>query len=237
MTSTPASPFDQSNAPGGQECLPEPLPSDPFPLFRMWWNEAHLKKVQPNPNAMTVATLDADGRIGARILLCKEVNDAAGYLVFYTNYTSRKGLALGANARAALVFHWDTLDRQVRVEGSITRSPAEESDAYFATRPWQSRIGAWASDQSKPIGSRAAMQDKIAQTMRRFGIDPANPQGEGVLIPRPPHWGGFRVWAQSIELWAAATGRLHERAAWTRTLSPGPQGFEGGPWRATRLQP
>lgn len=240
--------FDRSNAMagGGGEHLPDPLPADPMPLFRAWWDEAHAKQVQPNPNAMTLATVDADGRVSARIVLCKAFNTVEGVFVFYTNYTGRKAVAIedGASGplgkgRVALVFHWDNLDRQVRVEGVAVRSPAEESDAYFATRPWQSRIGAWASDQSRPIESPGAMLTKLAETMKRFGLDPFNPPREGasVSIPRPPHWGGYRVWADRIELWAAGAGRLHDRAVWSRALVREGASLRAGAWSATRLQP
>lgn len=231
--------FDQANHGRDGDWLPEPLPAEPLTLFRSWWDEAHAKRVQPNPNAMTLATVDPDGRIGARIVLCKAVNLSEGFFVFYTNYTGRKGVALEAGSRAALVFHWDDLDRQVRVEGVVTRSPEAESDAYFASRPWQSRVGAWASDQSRPIESRPAMQAKLAEVMRRFGIDPERPPADaaGLDIPRPPHWGGYRVWADRVELWAAGPGRVHERAAWTRTLAASAEGYRGGLWVSTRLQP
>jgi pyridoxamine 5'-phosphate oxidase len=232
-------PFDQTDAAAAGEFLPEPLPADPFGLLKAWWDEAHSKRVQPNPNAMTLATVDPDGRIGARTVLCKAINITDGFFVFYTNYSGRKGVALDAGSRAALVFHWDDLDRQVRVEGLVVRSPDEESDAYFASRPWQSRIGAWASDQSRPVASRAAMQDKLAAAMRRFGLDPDRPPetGANVNIPRPRHWGGYRIWAERLELWAAGPGRLHERAEWKRTLAQANAGFQGGPWSSTRLQP
>lgn len=231
--------LDQSERNESGEHLPEPLPADPFGIFRAWWDEAHQKKVQPNPNAMTLATVDPDGRVSARIVLCKAFNMAEGIFVFYTNYTGRKGVAIEAGSRAALVFHWDDLDRQVRVEGRVTRSPAAESDAYFASRPWQSRVGAWASDQSRPIESQGAMLAKLVDTMIRFGLDPLNPPAEGaaVNIPRPPHWGGYRVWADRVELWAAGAGRLHDRAIWTRTLSEAGGGFRGSAWSSTRLQP
>ncbi len=180
---------------------------------------------------MTLAVATASGELSARIVLCKQLEPAAGSLVFFTNYHSRKGRALEENPRAAAVFHWDTLDRQIRLEGGIARVSAAESDAYFATRPWESRIGAWASQQSQPIPSRDAFVEQIRGVMARFGIDPQNPPaaGDDIHIPRPPHWGGYRLTAQHVELWCSAPGRLHDRAVWKR--SP-----DGG-WTATRLQP
>src|SRR6185369_596063 len=160
-------------------------------------------------------------------------------IVFYTNYRGRKARDLDAHPFAAAVFHWDDLDKQVRIEGPITKSPPAESDAYFASRPLLSRIGAWVSDQSEPIASRAALEAKLDATLRRFNIDPANMPGptERIHIPRPEHWGGYRLHAQRIELWCAGAGRLHDRAAWTRTLTPQGATFAATPWQGTRLQP
>lgn len=227
------SPFDQSDSVsiGAEAHLPEPLPSDPFLFFKGWFDEAVQGRVSPNPNAFSLATIDPDGRPSSRIVLCKQMDPAAGHIVFYTNYDGRKGRALRAHPFAAAVFHWDTLDRQARLEGPVTPSPASESDAYFQSRPWISRIGAWASAQGEPIPSRGALKERVDQTMRRFGIDPARPPARdaAVEIPRPPNWGGFRLLADRIELWVGATGRLHDRAAWKRSGS--------SPWVATRLQP
>lgn len=223
--------------------LPDPLPTDPFPLFTQWFEEARQQRVQPNPDAMTLATVDPDGSPSARIVLCKAIHPDPGFVVFYTNYRSRKGDALERNPRAALVLHWDTLDRQVRIEGPVTRSPAAESDAYFRSRPWFSRIGAWASDQSKPAESPDTLTDSVIETLERFGINPLDlPETDADIdIPRPPHWGGYRVWAQRIELWVGATARLHDRAAWVRSLEPTDTQTPGyrpaGEWTATRLYP
>lgn len=236
-----AAPFDQADSLAGDDHLPDALPTDPMPLFKAWFDEAAAKKVQPNPNAMTVATVDPDGKIGARILLCKEVDVATGSIVFFTNYTGRKSVAIDAGSRAAVVFHWDVLDKQVRIEGPVVRVPGAESDAYFASRPWESRVGAWSSDQSKPVGSRAEMRAKVEAAMRKFGIDPARPPSGAdaakIVIPRPPHWGGYRVWAERMELWISGVGRVHDRAAWTRGLTRSGDGYRGGTWGATRLQP
>lgn len=233
--------FDQSEVGGvGEgEQLPEPLPADPFPLVAEWYAEAQRRKLQPNPNAMALATVDGDGRPSVRIVLCKGLDPKHGSLVFFTNYQSRKGASLDARPGAAVVFHWDALDRQVRIEGSVARVSAEESDAYFATRSWESRIGAWSSDQSKPIASRAAMRARVEETMGRFGLDPDHPPapGSSVTIPRPPHWGGYRLLADRVELWASGKGRLHDRAAWDRSVTGSGSDAECGPWRSTRIQP
>jgi pyridoxamine 5'-phosphate oxidase len=244
---SPAPAFDQSDlqqSPPPPERLPEVLPADPLPLLKAWFDEAVARRVQPNPSAMTLATIDPDGRLSARIVLCKEIHVTEGYVVFYTNYTSRKGLE--TNPAVALVMHWDALERQVRIQGVAMRSPEAENDAYFATRPWASRIGAWASEQSCPLGSRAEMFERVNQTMRRFGLDPDNPPPDEALvaIPRPPHWGGYRVYIERLELWTAGAGRVHDRAVWERPppLQPaGPARYtvaEGGVWSAPkRLQP
>lgn len=223
---------------GEGESLPDHLPKSPVPLFHAWFDDAHRRRVQPNPNAMTLATVDPDGRPSARIVLCKSIHEDPGFLVFYTNYEGRKGRALAANPRAAVVFHWDDLDRQVRVEGPVTRSPADESDDYFQSRRWESRVGAWASAQSEPIASRDALIAKVRRTAGELGVDLAGAvAGQPVEVARPPNWGGYRLWFERVELWCSGIGRVHDRAAWTRTLTPAGEGFKGGPWSSTRLQP
>lgn len=232
----PPSNADQSDAFAIGQQLPETLPENPFGLFKEWWDEAHAQRVQPNPHAMCLATIDQDGTPSARMVLCKGMNldPAAGYLVFYTNRTSRKGVALEANPKAALLFHWDDLDRQVRFEGRIVRSPDSESDAYFASRPLESRIGAWCSDQSKPIESRDALLGKVAMTIMQLGVQIDD---DKAVVPRPKHWGGYRVWISAAELWVGGPGRVHDRARWERTLTPNGDGFIPAPFSATRLQP
>jgi pyridoxamine 5'-phosphate oxidase len=151
-----------------------------------------------------------------------------GYVVFFTNYDSRKGAELAANPRAAAVLHWDALGRQVRLEGPIERSPPAESDEYFASRALDSRIGAWASLQSQPLDSRTTLLKRVAAEAARFGTK----------VPRPPHWGGYRLWPEVLELWIEGSFRVHDRARWNRELEPaGDVGFEPGPWQATRIYP
>jgi pyridoxamine 5'-phosphate oxidase len=226
--------------PWHREHLPDPLPPEPLELAASWLAEATRKKVQPNPNSMVLATTDASGQPSARVVLCKEIFPRPGYLTFYTNYQSRKGRALHDNPRAAIVLHWDVLHRQVRVEGRITQMSAAESDAYFATRNWQSRLGAWASQQSEPIASRTELLGKVAKAALRLALPvPADEQQQdpGLHIARPPHWGGYRLWADAVELWVEGSARIHDRARWQRTLSARADGFDGDPWSVTRLQP
>jgi pyridoxamine 5'-phosphate oxidase len=224
------------------ELLPDPLPSEPLVVLNQWMAQSWQQRLQPNPNARVLATTDPDGHPSARVVLCKEIVAQPGYLVFFTNYLSRKGRQLARNPRAAAVIHWDALHRQVRVEGPVVQAPAAASDAYFASRPWQSRVGAWASEQSAPIASREAMRKAVTSTAERFGVpDPTQAAAEGsteIQIPRPPHWGGYHLWADSVELWVEGEARIHDRARWTRELTPQADGFfSAGPWSATRLQP
>jgi len=216
------------------EVLPEPLPAEPLTIAAEWLARAWQERHQPNPNAMVLATTGPDGAPSARVVLCKDIVPRPGYVVFYTNYLSRKGRELGANPRAAIVMHWDHLRRQVRVEGRVVRAPDADSDAYFASRALESRIGAWASQQSEPVASRARLLAAVDEAAKRFdaGAD------RTPTIPRPPHWGGYRLWADAVELWVEGDARIHDRARWTRELSPrGEEDFDASPWVATRLQP
>jgi pyridoxamine 5'-phosphate oxidase len=207
--------------------LPTTLPTDPMPLFAQWFEEARAARAQPNPDAMALATVDGEGRPSVRIVLCKKLVTDPGYLVFFTNYESRKGLELAARPRAAAVFHWDSLGRQLRVEGPVLRSPPDESDEYFASRALDSRIGAWASLQSQPLPSRATLMKRVAAEAARFRVH----------VPRPPHWGGFRLWPEAVEFWIEGPFRVHDRARWQRSLVPQEAGYAAGPWSATRLYP
>jgi pyridoxamine 5'-phosphate oxidase len=211
-------------------------------VVNRWLADSWQLRQQPNPNSMVIATVGPDGQPSARVVLCKEIVPQPGYLVFYTNYLSLKGRQLTHNPRAAAVMHWDGLHRQVRVEGPVVKAPEADSDAYFASRPWQSRLGAWASAQSEPVGSRKDLQAAVARVAQRFGTPPpdlATAQAAGdILVPRPPHWGGFHLWAESVELWVEGEARIHDRARWSRSLVKRDDGFmDAGPWTSTRLQP
>jgi pyridoxamine 5'-phosphate oxidase len=210
-------------------------------IVSRWLKDAWERRHQPNPNAMVLATTSAAGQPSARVVLCKGLVEDPGYIVFYTNYESRKGAELTACPRAAAVMHWDHLERQVRITGPVARSPAAESDLYFALRPWASRVGAWASEQSRPIASRADLVAAVAAAAQRLGVpDPAHrpPDGVEFSIARPPHWGGYRLWAEDVELWQEGRFRIHDRFCWSRKLvTGGPDGFVPGAWSVTRLQP
>ncbi|GAC1451731.1 MAG: pyridoxamine 5'-phosphate oxidase [Steroidobacteraceae bacterium] len=223
------------------ELLPDPLPAEPLAVVSRWLADAWAAHRQPNANSMVLATSTPDGRPSARVVLCKDLVAEPGYLVFYTNYRSSKGRELASNPRAAAVMHWDALHRQVRIEGLVTLAPASDSDAYFASRSWDKRLGARASAQSEPIASRAALEAAVAEEARRLGTPIPGTAGADanlkISIPRPAHWGGYRLWADTVELWAEGAARIHDRARWTRTLAPGADGFSPGPWSVTRLQP
>jgi pyridoxamine 5'-phosphate oxidase len=228
--------------PEHRELLPEPLPTDPLDIVARWLAEAWGAKTQPNPNSMVLATSTRDGHPSARVVLCKDVVPQPGFVVFYTNYLSSKGRQLKDNPRAAAVIHWDALHRQVRLEGEVTPAPAADSDAYFASRAWQSRIGAWASAQSEPIASRAALLEAVGAAAKRFGVPAPGAPGAGTAVranvPRPPHWGGYRLWVDAVELWVEGEARIHDRARWRRSLKPLPDGsFSASAWSVTRLQP
>jgi pyridoxamine 5'-phosphate oxidase len=224
------------------ELLPDPLPAEPFALMKRWLEEAWAARSQPNANAMVLATATPGGRPSARVVLCKDIVPQPGYVVFYTNFRSAKGRQLADNPRAAAVMHWDALHRQVRIEGVVTQAPSADSDAYFASRSWDKRLGARASEQSAPIASRAALEAKLAAEARRLGVpvpgSAAAGEDPGVEIPRPAHWGGYRLWAEQVELWSEGAARIHDRAQWTRALGAGADGsFRPGAWSVTRLQP
>ena len=174
------------------------------------------------------ATVEPNGRPAARMTICRGFDPAAGWLVFYTDRESEKGKALAAHPWAACVFHWDAFERQVRVEGPITLAPDADSDAYWNGRPPDARIAAAASAQSQPLRARADLLARIAEITK---------QSAGGPIPRPPRWGGYRVWAERVELWVGQPARVHDRARWTRALTPMEGGFKGGAWSGTRLMP
>ncbi|GMG83596.1 pyridoxamine 5'-phosphate oxidase [Paralimibaculum aggregatum] len=196
--------------------------SDPYALARAWMAEA--EKTEPNdPTAVALATADAGGLPNVRMVLLKEVEESLseGGFVFYTNFESAKGGELAENPQAAMVMHWKSLRRQVRVRGPVERVGDAQADAYYASRAYKSRIGAWASAQSRPLSSRASLMADVAGYAARYPINP----------PRPPHWGGFRIRPVEMEFWADGEFRLHNRFRWRRE-APGALA-----WAVQRLNP
>ncbi len=191
--------------------------SDPIAQFRHWFQEA-LDAALPEPNAMVLSTVSSEGHPSARVLLLKGF-DEAGF-VFFTNYGSRKGAELSGNAHAAMTFLWLPLERQVRIEGTITRSSAEESDAYFATRPRGSQLGAWASPQSEVVSGRDVLEACFREMETRFA---------GRTIPRPAHWGGYLLSPRTVEFWQGRPSRLHDRIRYRATPEAA--------WQIERLAP
>jgi pyridoxamine 5'-phosphate oxidase len=189
---------------------------DPIRQFSIWFKQA-LEAGIPEANAMSVATVGADGRPSLRILLIKDVDDDG--FTWFTNYASRKGRELALHPYAALLFHWVELERQVRIEGRVEKLPDAQSDAYFQSRPLKSRLGALASDQSQPIASREALEQRYADTEAAYGEQPL----------RPAHWGGYRLVPDRVEFWQGRPSRLHDRILYTRGAD--------GAWRRERLQP
>lgn len=189
--------------------------SAPLALFREWFGQAERAGV-PEPNAMTLATVGVDGRPSTRVVLIKDVDDRG--LVWYTNYHSRKGRELTANPYAALQFHWVELERVVRIEGPVEQVDSAQSDAYFAVRPLDSRLGAWASPQSQVIANRGVLLKNVAEVTSRFGLNP----------PRPEHWGGYRLVPQAWEFWQGRKSRLHDRIRYR---------LVDGQWLKERLAP
>jgi pyridoxamine 5'-phosphate oxidase len=192
------------------------MADDPLALFQTWFDAAIAAGIAA-PEAMVLATADAQGSPSARVVLFRGLS--GGGFRFFTNYQSRKGAELEDNPRAALVFHWEPQARQIRIEGGVERLPAEESDAYFAARPHGHRLGAWASPQSRPIAAREEILERHRELAAKYGDGP---------VPRPPHWGGYRVIPERIEFWEGREDRLHERALFVR---------EGDRWLRSRLAP
>lgn len=198
------------------ELLESQIASSPFEQFQKWFAEAQAAAV-PEPNAMTLATVDSKLRPSARVVLLKGL-DERGF-VFYTNYESRKGKDLAASPQAALLFFWPELERQIRIEGQVEKVSAEESDAYYHSRPLGSRLGAWASPQSQEIADRSQLQALESRAQAEHGEAPQ----------RPPHWGGYRVVPHTLEFWQGRPSRLHDRLVYRRD--------EAGQWKIVRLAP
>jgi len=213
--------------------LPEQLPDSPLKIFADWLQEERTAGLKPNPDSMALATCGESGQPTVRIVLCKEIVIDPGYLVFYTNYQSPKATDIEIDDRVAAAFHWDQSGRQVRIEGVAVKSPATECDEYFSSRDINSQIGAWASQQSEVIESRQQLLQQFQSTVAQYQSDTSST----ATVPRPPHWGGYRIWIAAVELWVSAEARLHDRARWSRNLPISATGYNPGPWTSSRIQP
>ncbi|MGC9471769.1 MAG: pyridoxamine 5'-phosphate oxidase [Bacteroidales bacterium] len=200
----------------GNELTEETAGNDPFILFGKWLNEA-IRSEAPDTTAMSLSTASLDGTVSSRIVLLKNYSEKG--FTFFTNYNSRKGKQLAANPRAALLFYWPELNRQVRVEGKVERLPDEDSNRYFDSRPLESRMGAWISPQSQVIPHREYLEQKLTETGKKFS---------GSRIPRPSYWGGFRLVPRMIEFWQGREGRLHDRIVFNLSRRT---------WQRVRLAP
>ena len=214
--------------------------ADPLALAATWLSEAERDTAKRNPLAMAVATAAPSGVPSVRMVLLRGFDPARGFAVFYTNYESRKGRELAENAHAAGVLYWEELGRQLRFEGPVTVSPATESDQYFDSRPLESRLNAWVSAQSRPVDDPTRLLTASREKARELGIETALEQGEpsNVSVSRPTHWGGFRIWIETIEFWSEGQHRFHERSFYRRALNlRGDGSYSGSTWSHAHLQP
>ncbi len=200
-----------------QFLLEKDIDINPIRQFERWWQQALESKIE-EPNAMTLATCNTSGKPSARIVLLKEIKKTG--FVFFTNYLSRKGKEIERNPFVSLLFFWKELERQIRIEGEISKISKKESDAYFSTRPTESRIGAWSSPQSEVIKNREVLKKNVIDYTQKFGLQ---------NIPRPPHWGGYIVHPSLVEFWQGRPGRLHDRIQYTSNKK--------GTWKIERLAP
>ena len=207
-------------------------------LLQSWLNEAMELDLQPNPDTMAIATSNSQGLPNVRMVLCKEINTEEGYVVFYTNYNSVKSLEIKENPKCSALFHWDKLGYQIRIRGEILQSPDEENDTYFASRHLGSQVGAWASNQSNPVEDREALDDQFKKILDRFNLTSESITRNEQKIPRPPNWGGYRLWIEEIEFWLNQKDRLHDRLHFRRALTISSEGIETEKkWTVKRLQP
>ena len=198
----------------------ETLPADPFQAFSIWLKQAHENPVIVEANAMVLSTVHPDNQISTRTVLLKDISD--GGFTFFSNYESRKAHAMNVNENVSLLFPWYAMERQVSLSGIVEKVSAEESDDYFATRPWGSQIGAWASHQSSPLSSRAELEQRYEGAATKWP--------EGTVVPRPEYWGGYRVVPLNIEFWQGRYSRLHDRLRYERTST-------NSDWELTRYYP
>ena len=221
-----------------RKILSQSMTQNPLLLLQSWLNEAMELDLQPNPDTMAIATSNSQGLPNVRMVLCKEINTEEGYVVFYTNYNSVKSLEIKENPKCSALFHWDKLGYQIRIRGEILQSPDEENDTYFASRHLGSQVGAWASNQSNPVEDREALDDQFKKILDRFNLTSESITRNEQKIPRPPNWGGYRLWIEEIEFWLNQKDRLHDRMHFRRALTISSKGIETEKkWTVKRLQP
>ena len=221
-----------------RKILSQSMTQNPLLLLQSWLNEAMELDLQPNPDSMAIATSNSQGLPNVRMVLCKEINTEEGYVVFYTNYNSVKSLEIKENPKCSALFHWDKLGYQIRIRGEILQSPDEENDTYFASRHLGSQVGAWASNQSNPVEDREALDDQFKKILDRFNLTSESITRNEQKIPRPPNWGGYRLWIEEIEFWLNQKDRLHDRLHFKRALTINSEGIATEKkWIVKRLQP
>ena len=221
-----------------RKILSQSMTQNPLLLLQSWLNEAMELDLQPNPDTMAIATSNSQGLPNVRMVLCKEINTEEGYVVFYTNYNSVKSLEIKENPKCSALFHWDKLGYQIRIRGEILQSPEKENDNYFASRHLGSQVGAWASNQSNPVEDREALDDQFKKILDRFNLSSEAITQNEQKIPRPPNWGGYRLWIEEIEFWLNQKDRLHDRLHFRRALTISSEGIETEKkWTVKRLQP
>jgi pyridoxamine 5'-phosphate oxidase len=221
-----------------RKMLSQSMTQNPLLLLQSWLNEAMELDLQPNPDSMAIATSSSQGLPNVRMVLCKEINAEEGYVVFYTNYNSVKSMEITENPKCSALFHWDKLGYQIRIRGAILQSPDKENDAYFASRHLGSQVSAWASNQSNPVEDRQALDDQFRKILDRFNLTSESITRNEQKIPRPPHWGGYRLWIEEIEFWLNQKDRLHDRLHFRRALTISNKGIETEKhWTVKRLQP
>ena len=221
-----------------RKILSQSMTQNPLLLLQSWLNEAMELDLQPNPDTMAIATSNSQGLPNVRMVLCKEINTEEGYVVFYTNYNSVKSLEIKENPKCSALFHWDKLGYQIRIRGEILQSPDQENDTYFASRHLGSQVGAWASNQSNPVEDREALDGQFKKILDRFNLTSESITRNEQKIPRPPNWGGYRLWIEEIEFWLNQKDRLHDRLHFRRALTISSEGIETEKkWTVKRLQP
>ena len=211
---------------------------NPMEVLKNWIKEVSDDKKQHNPNCFSIATTDQEGASNVRMVLCKEINITDGYIVFYTNYNSNKASELDFQSECSGVFHWDNYGYQVRFKGYAIKSPKNESDDYFYSRSLGSQVSAWASDQSKCISDREELNKQFDAVLKKFSIEKNQISANDKKLPRPPFWGGYRIWIHQLEIWLNQHDRFHDRILFQRNLSfKNDQYITTQDWRKKRLQP